>query len=195
VGLNRAVIGLCVLLAAPCPAATGWGLPQLMNDMAQVRSASANFTERKTLHMLNAPLLVSGTLTYVAPDYMRKVTWPPAPETFVLDHGRITLSGGADNQTHVFSVSDDPRIGGLVEGIRATLAGDLPTLERFYVVRLTGTEGNWQLVLQPKDAGLAHFVKWIVIQGSQNRIDAIDTANSDGDHSEMGIAETVNDDP
>jgi hypothetical protein len=63
------------------------------------------------------------------------------------------------------------------------------------VVRLTGTEGNWQLVLQPKDAGLAHFVKWIVIQGSQNRIDAIDTANSDGDHSEMGIAETVNDDP
>jgi hypothetical protein len=113
---------------------------------------------------------------------MRKVTLPPAQEIFVLDRGEITLSGGPDHQTHVFSVTDDPRIGGLVEGIRATLAGDLPTLERFYAVRLTGTAANWQLFLLPKDAGLAHFVKWIVIQGS-------------GDHSEMGIAETVNDAP
>jgi hypothetical protein len=193
--LKRCLVWLCAVFAAsaPCHAAPVWGLPQLMQDLAQVQSASANFTERKTLHMLNAPLLVSGTLTYVAPEYIRKVTLPPAPETFVLDHGQVMLSGGADNQIHSFAVADNPQIGGLVEGIRATLAGDLPTLERFYIVRLTGTAANWQLFLQPKDASLAHFVTWIIIQGSQNRIGAIDTANGNGDHSEMGIAETIND--
>jgi Outer membrane lipoprotein carrier protein LolA-like len=175
------------------PAAANWGLPQLMHELAQVRAASARFTERKTVQVLNAPLVASGSLTYVAPDYMRKTTFSPVPENFVLDHNKITLTGGPGNQTHIFSVTEDPDIGGLVEGIRATLAGDLPTLDRIYDVRLTGTEADWQLLLQPKNAGLARFVKWILIRGSQNRIVAIDTASSNGDLSEMGIIEDVSD--
>ena len=51
-----------------------WGLGALMQSLAQIRSASASFTESKTLPMLNAPLLASGTLDYVAPDYIRKTT-------------------------------------------------------------------------------------------------------------------------
>lgn len=197
--LNRFLVSLCVIFAGsmPCamaqPAAANWGLPQLMHELAQVRAASARFTERKTVQVLNAPLVASGSLTYVAPDYMRKTTFSPVPENFVLDHNKITLTGGPGNQTHIFSVTEDPDIGGLVEGIRATLAGDLPTLDRIYAVRLTGTEADWQLLLQPKNAGLTRFVKWILIQGSQNRIVAIDTASSNGDHSEMGIIEDVSD--
>ena len=197
--LIRGLAWLCAICAgsAPCamaqPEASGWGLRPLMRELAQVHSASATFTERETLQMLNAPLVTSGTLTYLAPAYVRKRTLAPIPEDFVLDHGQVTLTGGPQNQTHVFSLADDPRIGGLVEGIRATLAGDLPALGRFYTMRLTGNAANWQLLLQPKDAGLAHFIKWILILGSQNRIHAIDTASSNGDHSEMGIAEDVSD--
>jgi Outer membrane lipoprotein carrier protein LolA-like len=199
--LKRFLVLLCILLAggAPCamgqPAPVSWGLPQLMHGLARVHSASARFTERTTVRILSAPLIASGTLTYVAPDYMRKTTLSPAPEDFILDHGQVTITGGPDNQTHSFSLAGDPRIGGLVEGVRATLAGDLPVLDRFYTVRLSGTEADWQLLLQPKDAGLMHFIKWIIIRGSQNRINVIDTASSDGDHSEMGIAEDVNDAP
>jgi hypothetical protein len=80
-----------------------------------------------------------------------------------------------------------------VEGIRATLAGDLPTLDRFYTVQLTGTAAQWQLLLRPRDAGVTGFIKWIIIQGSQNRMTAIDTASGNGDHSEMGISEDLSD--
>jgi hypothetical protein len=199
--LKRFLALLCILVSggAPCamaqPAAASWGLPQLMHELARVHSASARFTERNTVQMLSAPLVASGSLTYVAPDYMRKTTLSPEPEDFILDHDQVTITGGPDNQTHSFSLAGDPRIGGLVEGVRATLAGDLPTLDRFYAVRLTGTEADWQLLLQPKDAGLMHFIKWIIIRGSQNRITVIDTASRDGDHSEMGILEDVNDAP
>jgi Outer membrane lipoprotein carrier protein LolA-like len=200
-GLNRLLVWGCALFAGSLscamaqPAEVGWGLPQLMHNLAQIRSASARFTERKTVQVLSAPLVTSGSLTYVAPDYMRKTTLSPVPENFVLDHDQITITGGPDNQTHIFSLTSDPRISGIVEGIRATLAGDLPTLDRIYVVRLTGTEADWQLLLQPQNAGLMRFVKWIIIRGSQNRIDVIDTASSNGDHSEMGIIEDVNDAP
>ncbi len=189
----------CVWFAAATPvaaagsatAADDWGLPQLMREMAQVKSASAHFTEWKTMHMLSAPLQTSGTLGYVAPDRIQKITVTPVSERFVLDGDKIVVDGGPDGQVRTFSLADYPQIGGLVEGIRATLAGDLSTLDRFYTVQLTGSAADWQLLLQSKDADLARLVKWIRIHGDGNRIDAIATASSDGDHSEMSIVEDV----
>jgi len=202
--LGRVTVWLCVsfygaiagvapfAMAQPAATqATNWGLPQLMHELAQVESASARFTEQKTMHMLNAPLVTSGTLDYVAPDYVRKITVSPEPERFVLAGNRVTIAGGSDHRTHIFNLTDDPQIAGLIEGIRATLAGDLPALDRSYAVQFTGDVTQWQLLLRPKAAGLAHFVRRIRIRGSQDRIEAIDTESGDGDHSEMSIVENV----
>ncbi len=164
-----------------------------MQTLAEVKSASARFTERQAMRMLNAPLVTSGTLSFVAPDYMQKITTAPVPERFVLDHGEVTITGGTDNQTHRFALTNYPQIGGLVEGILATLAGDLPRLNRFYVVQLTGSPAAWQLLLQPRSAELAKFIKWTRIGGSQNRLNAVTTESSNGDYSEMSIVEDVND--
>ena len=143
------------------------------------------------MHMLNAPLVTTGTLRYVAPNWIQKTTISPVPGRFVLNRDQVTISGGGDDQTHVFSLRDYPQIGGLVQGIRATLAGDQSVLEQFYSLRLSGTPRAWQLVLQPKDAKLAHFIAWIRIGGDGHLIDEIDTQSSNGDHSEMTVAEDV----
>ena len=200
--LSHALVWLCtaccILLAAPVPQvmaqpAADWGLLQLMHSLSRVKSASARFNERQTMHMLNTPLATSGTLQYVAPDWMQKTTASPLPERFVLDRGQVTIISGADNQTNVFSLSDYPQIGGLVEGVIATLGGNLPMLRRFFVVGLSGGPQAWQLLLRPKDAALARFIAWMTISGDGNRIDVIDTQNSNGDHSEMSIVEDVAD--
>jgi hypothetical protein len=196
----RLVVGFCIwgwmsagAVAAQEPDAAGqsWGLPQLMLSLARVKSASGKFVERKTVRMLDAPLVSTGTLNYVAPDRMTKVTLSPRPETLALDGQEVTIEGGPDGQTHTFSVTDYPQIGGLVEGIRATLAGDLPALERYFDVRLSGSASNWQLLLQPKDDALARFVKSMRILGRENRIHMIETDQGDGDRSQMTIVEGV----
>ena len=187
----------CCLLPAVSPALAqpvdGWGLPELMQSLSQVKSSSARFTERQTMHMLTAPFMTSGTLQYVAPDWMQKTTTSPAPERFILDRGQVTIIGGADKRTQVFSLSDYPQIGGLIEGILATLGGNLPMLDRFYRVQLSGSSHAWQVLLQPKDAGLAHFIAWLRIYGEGDRVTVIDTHDSNGDHSEMSIVEDVGD--
>jgi len=170
-------------------AAPSWGLPQLMAGLAQVKSATASFTERKTMAVLNAPLVASGTLEYRAPDWMRKSTTSPMPESFVLDGQQVTMM--AEGQTHVFALGEDPLIGGLTEGILATLAGNLAALNRVYTVRFSGGPTDWQLVLRPRDAGLTRFVAWLCIRGSETRINTIDTASANGDHSEMSVNETI----
>jgi hypothetical protein len=187
-GSTLAIPALAQQAAQVSPA---WGLSQLMLALKRVKAASGRFIERKTLHMLSAPLVSSGTLTYVAPDHMQKVTLSPKPQRFVLDGDHVTISGGADQQSHTFLLTDYPQIAGLVEGVQATLAGDLPRLSRFYVVHLSGNAADWQLQLQPKGAALARFVKQIRILGSQDRIHEIDTEESNGDHSEMSVTEDV----
>ena len=67
--------------------------------------------------MLTAPLVASGTLISRAGLYPQTNDCAGA-ENFVLHQGEITLTGGPGDQTHRFSVADDPRIGGLAEGIR-----------------------------------------------------------------------------
>jgi len=199
VGLS---VAICVGFAATTPLAKSqpttaisadWGLPQLMQELADVKSASAQFTERKTMRVLTAPLVTSGTLAYTAPDRMQKTTLVPVREQFVLDRDQATIVSGPDNQIHRFSLSEFPQITGLVEGIRATLAGDLPTLQRFYIVELRGAPADWQLLLRPRDARLARFIKWIRIRGSQDRIEAVATKGSNGDDSEMSIIEDSSD--
>ncbi len=180
-----------VLRVMPALAATPWTVTRLMQALAQVKSVSGRFEERQTLHMLNAPLVSTGTLSYRAPDQLQKITFSPFPERFVLEGDRVTMVSGPDQQIHSFTLAEYPEIGGLVEGIRATLAGDLLTLDRYYALLLTGDAANWQLLLRPKSAGLTRFVKWIRIVGSENRISAIDTEESDGDRSEMSIVEDV----
>jgi Outer membrane lipoprotein carrier protein LolA-like len=181
----------CATARSAPPLDPGWGLPQLMRELAEVRSASARFTERKTMRMLKAPLVTAGTVKYVAPDQLWKTTLSPQRERFALDGCQVTISGGPDERTRTFSLAAGPEIAGLVEGIRATLAGDLPTLERFYDVRLSGDNAEWQLVLQPKSRELARFISWMRIRGSRERVEAIDTESGDGDHSEMTIVEDV----
>jgi hypothetical protein len=192
----RWLLAACLLAAAPAAlaqtAARPWGLEPLMLSLSQVQSASANFTERRTSPLLSAPIITQGMLTYAAPDYMRKTTLSPVPESFTLNHSRVTMSGGPDGETREFLLAEVPQIGGLVEGVRATLAGDLPTLQRLYEVQLSGGAAGWQLLLRPKDPRLARFVQTIVVQGSQDRIAVIDTLSRDGSDSRMRISDIVN---
>ena len=65
------------LLCAPAHAqqspqpGQAWGVTQLMQTLSQVKWASGQFTERKTMRMLSEPLVTSGTLLYLAPDQVQ----------------------------------------------------------------------------------------------------------------------------
>jgi hypothetical protein len=183
------VLLAALALAAPARPAPAWGLGPLMQSLAEVHGAAATFTETKTLALLKTPLETSGTLRYVAPDYVRKTVLAPSPQDFVLQNGVVTLT--AAGRTRQFSLSQAPPLAGLVEGVRAALAGDLPTLDRYYTIQLSGGAARWQLLLRPRDAGLSRFLSWLSIGGSGNRITEIDTGGAHGDLTRMSIDETI----
>jgi Outer membrane lipoprotein carrier protein LolA-like len=192
---RRAVaLALFLLVGAGRPAAAadrGWGLPQLMQSLRQVTSSTAFFSERRELRMLSEPLMSSGTLNYVAPDQLEKRTLLPKPERLSIDGGKLTIERSETNENRTVALADFPEIGAFVESIRATLAGDLPALERYYTISLQGDAGDWQITLEPKEKRLRELVKLIRIAGRGTSIRTIVSEQGDDDRSEMSIVETA----
>jgi outer membrane lipoprotein-sorting protein len=186
-----AVLLLAVALGASPPvlaaAAADWGVEQLMQALAAVKSSKARFVERKHMAILNAPLESSGTLVYVAPARLEKHTLAPRAESLVLDGDDITITSSEPGQRRMLNLQDYPLIRAFVESIRSTLAGDLPTLTRFYEVELAGSERKWRLKLKPGEPGMQEVVREIRISGGSGSISAIETIETNGDRSVMTI--------
>jgi hypothetical protein len=70
-----------------------------------------------------------------------------------------------------------------VESIRATLAGDLPTLQRFYEVRVDGDASAWRLRLKPKEPRMRQAASEIRVGGSGTWVNAIEIDEAGGDRS------------
>jgi hypothetical protein len=161
-----------------------------MQSLRQVKASTAFFSERKELRMLNEPLMSSGTLNYLAPDRLQKSTLLPKPERLTIAGGKLTIEGGDGGENRTVALADFPEIGAFVESIRATLAGDLPALDRYYAISLQGDAGDWQMTLEPKEKRLRDLVKSIRIAGRDAAIRSIVSEQGDGDRSEMSIVET-----
>jgi len=181
--------GVCpsAAVAAEAGDAAGWDIKRLMQELAQVKTAQGRFVERKHLAILNAPLELSGTLVYVAPSRLEKHTLAPRPESLVLEREELTIESRERNQRRTLVLQDHPVIWAFVESIRSTLAGDLPTLTRFYQVSLDGGERRWRLTLKPSEPGMRDVVSEIRISGDRSWINAIEIIETGGDRSVMTI--------
>jgi hypothetical protein len=185
------VLALTLVLSPPVHAerdvASGdWSLPTLMGRLAETRSGTARFVERRVMQLVATPLQSSGVLRYTAPDRLEKQTLLPRPGRLTLAGDRVTIEREGES-TQTIGLQDYPEVGALVAGLRATMAGDLATLELYYVVTLEGNAGDWSLRLRPKAERARKLVRDIRIAGQGGMLTRIDTEESDGDRSEMTI--------
>lgn len=173
----------------PAVASGAWGLPQLMQSLARVQSSQARFKERKYLAVLIAPLDSSGTLSFQAPGHLEKHTLKPKAESLVLDQGVLTIDSKARNIKRTLVLQEYPAVWAFVESIRSTLAGDLPTLQRFYKITLKGNSNNWSMRLIPLERRTQQVMSEIEVSGRGAHVTDIETIESNGDRTTMTIIE------
>jgi outer membrane lipoprotein-sorting protein len=177
---------LAALLALPVRAAD-LDLAGLMALLAAVPSATEAFTESKRSALLSAPLVSKGRLVYARPDRLEKHVLSPYEEKTVISGDAVRIENRSLKQKRSFALSSSSVVTALVEGMRATLAGDAPALERHYAVRLEGTLDAWLLTLTPRDEKLAGLLAQIRIAGARERLKRIEVEESSGDASVMLI--------
>jgi hypothetical protein len=184
------LLGLGLFCTSPLLTAADWGLPQLMSGFAAVEESRARFQEEKHLAMLTEPLMLSGTLRYVRPDRIEKRITQPYAESLRIDRDRLKWE--SQGRTRILSLRSQPQIWALAESLRATLAGDLPALQRHYTVKLQGTRTQWTITLEPRYDSLAQFIGQIRLQGRDNQLREVEIIEASGDRSLMRIEEIPN---
>jgi hypothetical protein len=129
--------------------AQGWDLEALMSAMAQVPASQTRFVETRHLAMLTNPIELKGSLRYERPNRLAKQVQSPFQELISIDGETVTLVSRKGDQ-RVISLSEQPALTALVEGLRATLAGDRAQLERHYKLSFSGPRDSWTLRLAPR---------------------------------------------
>lgn len=172
---------LCPGLADAAPDLVG----QVMALMAQRRHGEADFEQVQFLAALRTPLRSHGTLSFDAPDHLEERTFGSHPQSAILDGGELTLRSGSRHRT--LQLADFPQLAPLLESIRATLAGDRPSLERHFEITSSGTVDHWQLRLLPRGSPGAPLVRSVRIAGEADAVLEVEIIQADGDHSLMKI--------
>lgn len=185
------------LAAAACALVTGaaaaadFGARELMQTLAEVERASARFVETRDSPLLKSPLVLRGTLSYRRPGRLEKHVLSPYDERILIEGEQVTIENRTRDWKKTLSIAAAPALAGLVESIRATRAGELRTLERFYRVEAGGEREQWWLRLRPHDPEIAEYVNAVTVTGSGARIERIEVDEKSGDRTAMEISEEL----
>ena len=69
-----------------------WGIDSLMQNLATVELSLAKFIEVKHDPLLKKPLVLKGVLQYEAPDYIRKETFKPFYNQFIVRGDKLVIT-------------------------------------------------------------------------------------------------------
>jgi hypothetical protein len=174
-------------LGVQAAAAGDWNVERLMRELAQRKPGKAKFVEQRYLKILKSPLESSGSLQYVPPNRLEKITDYPRSETLTVDGDKVTIENPRNRR--VISLHEYPVVRAFVESIRATLKGDFDTLNRYYRLNLEGERAQWKLSLAPIEQEMRETISRIVIGGNNDRVRLVEVQEADGDRSIMTVTE------
>ena len=169
-GMGRVLVIVTLLLSSVAALGQqdpGSDLGELMRQLAARRHGEVSFVEQHFLKLLKRPAESYGELTYDAPDRLEKRTVEPKAETLTLAGDVLTVVRGGRART--LDLKAYPTLAPFIESIRATLAGDLPSLERLFTVDFAGTLARWRLTLTPRDVQVGAFDRVRLFHNRQGR--------------------------
>jgi len=183
------LLALAALIAVSPPIvhSSSDDLQELMSLLAARRHGQVDFVEQHFLAVLKRPVESFGVMTYDAPHRLEKRTVEPRPERLVLDGDEITVE--RKGHTHVLELAAYPSLLPFIESLRATMAGDLPALERAFNVDFAGSVERWTLTLYPRDSKVSSTVSRVRIDGSRDVLSKVEIFEANGDRSLMTLRE------
>ncbi|ARP88707.1 hypothetical protein CAL13_13225 [Bordetella genomosp. 9] len=174
-------IAAAALLAACAPNAWAFDLSDLQSQLRAAPVVRGQFVQQKYLRSLPQPLTSTGLFTLSAGDGLLRGLRAPLHQDLLLtpagvfrrdDGGKwqaLPQAVGASRETRMFLT---------------VLTGDTQALQDNFDIALSGTAGDWQLVLTPKSALLKQIFTDIRIAGGK-LVQRIELRETQGDRTVM----------
>ena len=185
--LYRALAAGLLALACGAAAAQQAGLAQVMQLLSAVQASTVRFSEIKRMAALSEPLVLSGRLSYLRGGRIEKDVDTPYRERIVIDGDSMLVESPARGESRSYSLRASPAAWAFAQGLRATLSGDLATLERYYRTSFSGGVEDWTLELAPRDDEMARYVRSLEFHGQRANIAQISVNEAGGNTTVMTI--------
>lgn len=155
----------------------------LMAKLAAMPGLYARFKETKTIGLLAAPIINTGTLRYHPPGHLLRAVEAPYPSSVLLTGTDVWMQDGGGHER--VDLSAHPTVRSFVGSFRQLLAGDRKALADSFRLSLTTAEGGrWTLELQPRTEAMARIVKRIEVSGHNELVERLLIEESTGDVSD-----------
>jgi outer membrane lipoprotein-sorting protein len=183
----RALLACALAFACTGAGAQESELAKVMRMLSQVKSSNLRFTETKRMAALSEPLTLSGRLRYERDRVLERDIDSPYRERMIVEGQSVVVASPVRGKIRSYALRGVPAAWAFVEGLRATLGGDLETLERHFRVNFSGAAGAWKLELVPRDEEMARYVESIAFRGSRADVTSILVREAGGGSSLMTI--------
>ena len=127
--------------------------------------ATTAYTEVRFVDMLDAPMILTGELQYLADGGLVKRVAKPYRETTTVGAGGEVTVEREGRETKTFTLKRAAALGAFLESFAGVLGGDAARLAQSYTVAIAGDESHWSLKLMPRDKSLSRHVSRIEIDG------------------------------
>lgn len=154
-------------------------LEALMKGMASTSGVVAEFREVKRLALLSEPLESRGTLYFVPPGRLARVTTSPAATRLVIDGDRFSFDDGTGSQA--MDLSGNPVAREVVENFIVLFNGDLDALRRRYEPEFEASDDGWSLTLTPRASRLRDIVARVILEGRGRALARMTLLEAGGD--------------
>jgi len=189
-----AAAGLACLSAGGSPQEPPQGpltLEILMHHMATTSGVRAEFHEVKKIALLEQPLESDGTLYFIPPARMARITRAPGATSLVIDGARMSYRDATGGNSVDLSGNRVART--IVENFVVLFNGDLDALREHYNVGFDAQGARWQIWLVPKGPPLAQLIASIELRGNGPAMEQMGLVEKEGDRTTTYFHDVVTD--
>ena len=175
------------MACSPAPAAAPPDAAQLLGALKRPLPTQTAFFERRQSPLLARPLLFSGELQRPAAGTLVKRIDKPYVELTRIEGEKVSVER-AGERTRKFSLRRAPELRALTASIESVLGGDLALLQKYFTLRMDGSDAAWTLHLVPKDKRLAKRVDAMRFLGSGRDLRCMDLVLAGNETSRTWLA-------
>lgn len=157
-------------------------LPGLLKAFAQSPGVYAQFTEKKHMALLAAPLESAGTLAFTPPGLLARHTTAPETSVLIVEPSRVRMFDG--KRWEAMELESKPVVRLFVESFVRILQGDEVALRRLYSIDFkteTAVPSRWTLILKPRIAPMDKLIDRLELHGDKLVMDRMRIVEVGGD--------------